>query len=121
MIVPMDALLIEQVLVNLLENAVMHAKGLDRLSLCVSRQKERAVFEVRDNGCGIPAEKFPKLFDTYFEPDKTVADGKKRNAGIGLAVCATIVRAHGGEIHAENPPEGGAVFRFLLNISGEQP
>jgi len=119
-IVPMDALLIEQVLVNLLENAVMHASGFDRLSLCVRADDERAVFEVQDNGCGIPAEKLPKLFESYFEPDETVADGKKRNAGIGLAVCATIVRAHGGEIYAENSPEGGAVFRFVLNTSGEQ-
>lgn len=121
MIVPMDPLLIEQVLVNLLENAVMHADGFDCLSLCVSHQDGRAVFEVQDNGCGIPAEKLPKLFETYFEPDNNVADGKKRNAGIGLAVCAAIIRAHDGEICAENPPEGGAVFRFMLTISGEQP
>lgn len=120
LVVPMDALLIEQVLVNLLENAVMHADGFDRLSLSVFPEGTRAVFIVEDNGCGIPEEKLPELFERYFEPDETVADSKKRNAGIGLAVCATIIRAHGGEIRAQNRPDGGAVFRFELNTEENQ-
>ncbi len=113
-IVPMDAILIEQVLVNLLENSVLHAKGFTRLELRVRDEGARAVFETEDNGGGIPAEKLEGLFEGYNGSDDNIADGKKKNAGIGLSVCATIIRAHGGEITAENT-QNGALFRFTLD------
>ena len=117
-VIPMDATLIEQVLINLLENAVLHAAGMTELCLRVRVQGGRAVFEVADNGCGIPEEQLGALF-SGLAPGAGAADGRRRSAGIGLSVCATIVRAHGGTIRAQNRREGGAVFRFALQTEGE--
>ena len=117
-VIPMDATLIEQVLINLLENAVLHAVGMTELCLRVRVQGGKAVFEVADNGCGIPEEQLGALF-SGLAPGAGAADGRRRSAGIGLSVCATIVRAHGGAIRAENRREGGAVFRFALQTEGE--
>ena len=115
-LIPMDAILIEQVLINLLENAVYHAAGMTRIALRVSIDDGAALFEVSDDGCGIAQEKLPKLFTGYSgQTSLQPADHAKRNAGIGLSLCATIIHAHGGEISAENLPDGGAVFRFTMN------
>ncbi|MDO4811382.1 MAG: ATP-binding protein [Eubacteriales bacterium] len=114
--IPMDALLIEQVLSNLLDNAIYHASGMTELSLSVHTEGRKAVFEVADNGCGVPSEKLTDLFTGYLEHLTSPADGRRNNMGIGLSVCSTIVRAHGGEIWAENRKNGGAVFRFSLEM-----
>ena len=113
-VVPMDALLVEQVIVNLLENAVMHAEGFKNLYLRIRKEGSKAVFEIEDDGCGIPTDKIAKLFEGNYEPKNSLADAQKKNAGIGLTVCATIIKAHGGEITAENLPKG-ALFRFILD------
>ena len=113
--IPMDAILIEQVIVNILENAVQHAMGMTELRLRVFTLGKSAIFEIIDNGCGVPNEVMPKLFVGYFETRTTPADSRRRNAGIGLSVCATIIKAHGGDIKAENSKEGGAIFRFTLD------
>jgi len=112
--IPMDALLIEQVLINLLENAVFHAKGMTKLELKVFTEGRQAVFEVSDNGCGIPKERLEKLFEGYLDRSGASADSSRNNMGIGLSVCASIIRAHGGCITAKNKKSGGAVFRFDL-------
>lgn len=114
LIVPMDALLIEQVLFNLLENAVLHAQGMTELTLRVYQQGKQAVFEVADNGCGVSPERLQTLFSGG-EGAASCADGRKRNTGIGLSVCAAIVQAHGGKLTAKNRPGGGMVFRFALD------
>lgn len=114
-VVPMDALLIEQVLVNLLENTVMHADGFDKLEMRIISKDKKTIFEIEDNGCGIPEDKLSKLFEGFHTSDSAIADGKKRNAGIGLSVCAAIINAHGGIITAENLKPKGAVFRFTLD------
>ncbi len=114
-IVPMDAILIEQVLVNILENAVQHAQNMTELTLHVFTLGNRAVFEIKDNGGGIDPKRFDTLFSGYYTSDNVVVDGQKKNAGIGLSVCAAIIKAHGGEIKAENIKTGGAVFRFYLD------
>lgn len=113
-VVPMDAILIEQVLVNLLENAVLHAEGMTRLSLRVFTLGKQAIFEIIDNGCGISADRLKYIFTGNYEARENAPDGRKRNVGIGLSVCATIIKAHGGEISAENRKDGGALFRFTL-------
>jgi two-component system sensor histidine kinase KdpD len=114
-IIPMDAILIEQVLVNILENAMQHAKGMTLLKLRVFRQGKKAIFEIEDNGCGISPKRMETLFTGYDAQSHELADSQKRNAGIGLSVCATIIKAHGGSIKAENQKTGGAVFRFSLD------
>ena len=92
-IIPMDAILIEQVIVNILENAVQHAKGMTRLELRVFVQGKHAVFEIQDNGCGIDDKHLETLFSGYYISDNEVIDSQKKNAGIGLSVCATRARA----------------------------
>ncbi len=113
--IPIDAILIEQVIVNILENAVQHAEGMTCLTLRVFTLGKRAVFEIRDNGCGISLKRLETLFTGYHTSDDEIADSQKKNAGIGLSVCATIIKAHGGNIKAENEKAGGAVFRFTLD------
>ncbi len=111
-LIPMDAILIEQVLVNILENAVLHAENMTRLVLEVSLKDGSAEFCVRDNGKGIDKDRLPHIFSGYLKGES--ADGTRRNLGIGLSVCSTIITSHGSEIKAENSKEGGAVFSFSL-------
>lgn len=115
LIVPMDPILIEQVLINLLENALLHGKRPDGIEVSVGTEKGEAVFTVRDHGAGIPAAMFPHLFDGFAGGGEGEGDSK-RNMGIGLSVCRSIVRAHGGAMRAENAPGGGAVFHFTLPL-----
>ncbi len=112
--IPMDALLIEQVIVNILENAVQHAEGMKKLSLKVFILSGQAIFEIEDDGCGIAPERIGHIFDGSYSMEAETADANKRNAGIGLSVCASIIAAHGGDIKAENRKGGGALFRFSL-------
>lgn len=114
--IPMDAMLIEQVLINLLENAVVHAKNMTKLALTVTIQDNQALFHVYDNGCGILPDKLDKLFTGYFDTQQTLVDGKRNNMGIGLSVCSAIIKAHDGDIFVKNNTEGGASFYFILNL-----
>ena len=116
MMVPMDPLLIEQVLVNLMENAVIHG-GTSRIDITLTQEGENAVFTVSDNGSGIPVYLLGKLFDGAARSDRT-ADGR-RSMGIGLSVCRTVVQAHGGTIRGENKKEGGACFTVTLPMKGD--
>ena len=111
--IPMDVMLTQQVLINLLENAVFHAKGMKNLWVTVRLENQEAVFTVADDGCGIAAERMDTLFSGN-QNTNNQADTGRSNMGIGLSVCAAIVRAHGGEIWAENRAEGGARFCFTL-------
>ena len=114
-----DPLLIEQVLVNLLENAVQHAVGMTELRLNIFVIDSKAVFEVIDNGCGIEKEKLKNIFSGYYMADDSLSDNQKRCMGIGLSVCAAIIKAHGGDIRAENIKKGGMLFRFTLELEEE--
>ena len=115
-VIPMDPLLIEQVLLNMLENAVKHAKGMTALSLTVTTDESEATFTVSDNGCGIDKSKLDRLFDDRYSTSELSPDSDGKNAGIGLSVCATIIKVHGGTIRAENGKSGGAVFSFTLSL-----
>lgn len=119
-VIQTEAVLIKQVLINLLENAALHATGMTQVSLQVRVKNGKATFTVRDDGCGIPKDKLPALFYGDGEPRLNANDGKKRNAGIGLSVCATIIKAHGDEITAENAKGGGAIFKFTLDTEKTQ-
>lgn len=115
--IPMDAVLIEQVLMNLLENAVFHARGMQNLWLTVEITGHNAVFTVADDGCGIPAERLPYLFTGHLDSEAPI-DSTRNNMGIGLSVCSTIIKAHGGVFQAGNRSSGGAFFRFMLELEG---
>ena len=117
--IPMDAMLILQVLLNLLENAVVHAANMTELSLTVAVKGRRAVFSVRDDGCGIPKDKEATLFSGYGESGDLPADSRRAGMGIGLSVCASIIKAHGGEIWGGNRKSGGAEICFALELEEE--
>jgi len=120
MMVPMDATLIEQVLVNLLENVVIHAKEATEIVLSVKCEENKAVFSVTDNGEGIDEKVLPKLFEELFPYAKDQNADGRRSLGIGLSACMSIVRAHGGDMYAENRPQGGACVMFVLPIEEEK-
>ena len=115
LLVPMDALLILQVLNNLLENAAIHGERVSHIELRVTHAPGEAVFTIADDGVGIADAAFPHLFDGYLQvsPERKTVDNQ-RSMGIGLSVCRTIIQAHGGKLTARNRPEGGAEFRFSL-------
>ena len=113
--IPMDAMLIEQVLMNLLENAVFHAHGMKNLWLRVEVQGNKAVFRVMDDGCGIPPERMDRLFTGLLDSEAPT-DTSRSSMGIGLSVCSAIIKAHGGEMRAKNRLGGGAEFRFALEM-----
>lgn len=112
--VPMDSMLIEQVLFNLLDNAATHGQTTDTISVEVALQGDKASVAVRDNGVGIYPELLPSLFDGTMPLSK---NDENRFMGIGLSVCNTIISAHGGVINARNLPEGGAEFCFTLPLN----
>ena len=110
--IPMDAILIEQVIINLLENALLHSSSAKPIDLLVENTPQEAVFTVRDYGQGIPSELVDTLFDGTACTMAHTADSKKGN-GIGLAVCKTIIDAHHGSITGKNH-DHGAEFIFTL-------
>lgn len=114
--VPMDAMLIEQVLCNLLENSVLHGGVVSDILLNVRKEGDVALFCVQDDGVGISAEVLPRLLnESIYKEDEKKVDGK-RSMGIGLTVCNSIIRAHGGWLKAYNRKEGGAAFEFSLPL-----
>ena len=119
--VPMDAVLISQVLSNLLENAVVHGGGhTTEIRLSVRREGPEAVFAVEDNGDGIEQKVLPHLFDgTLAAAAGDTENGGKRNMGLGLSVCQAIIHAHSGSIEAHNLMEG-AEFVFRLPLEQEE-
>ena len=119
LMVPMDPILIAQVLSNLLENAVLHGGTTTAISLSVQKEGDFARFSVRDNGRGIPESALPTLFDGTMKHSETPTSDGKRNMGLGLSVCLAIVRAHGGTMEAHNL-ETGAEFSFRLPLNKEE-
>jgi Osmosensitive K+ channel histidine kinase len=118
LMVPMDATLIEQVIINLIENAIKHS-GETIIDVVLKKENEYAVFEVTDNGEGIPEQDFPYLFESYVPNGKRTSDSS-RGMGIGLSICMSIVKAHKGRMEASNREGKGAVFRFTLPLSQNQ-
>lgn len=114
--IPVDVVLIEQVLLNLMENAAIHGQSTTRIVLSVSEESGKALFCVQDNGKGIDPAKLPRLFDGHLMSSSEPVGDSKRNMGIGLSVCNAIIRAHGGTMRGSNNPAGGATFEFLLDL-----
>lgn len=114
LIVPMDGILIEQVLVNLLENSVIHGKTTSEIRILVSDEGEQIKVSVEDNGVGIKEPVLAKIFEGNIHSDGEKSSDSKRNMGIGLSVCKTIIKAHKGNMKAENKETGGAGFTFWL-------
>ncbi|MDO4294284.1 MAG: DUF4118 domain-containing protein [Eubacteriales bacterium] len=119
-LVQMDGILIEQVLVNLLVNAAIHGKTTSRILIGVTVLEDRVVFSVEDNGQGIDKALLPVIFEGAAPAEREQSDGR-RNMGIGLSVCMSIVRAHRGGMRADNREgEQGARVQFWLPQQGEE-
>jgi PAS domain S-box-containing protein len=107
---------LQQVLLNLVTNAVQAVSGLEpgkprRITLCTSRSPGEAMLQVRDTGAGVPRHLAPYLFTPFFT---TKAPGE--GTGLGLSLSYGLVKAHGGVLTYEPPPEGGAEFRVTLPL-----
>lgn len=114
--VPMDGVLVQQVIANLLNNAVQHGEGTDKIWIKAFRDGDYIRVSVMDNGKGISEEALEHLFDGAYKYSKETHVDKNRSLGIGLSVCKTIVESHGGTIQAHNTENGGASFEFTLPL-----
>ena len=115
-LVPCDAILVEQALFNLLDNAAKY--GADPLEVRATPQQGEIMFEVADRGPGVPAGHETRIFDKFH---RAGAEASAGGVGLGLAICRAIALAHGGRIWVHNREGGGAAFRFTLPIDGQPP
>lgn len=111
--IPVDGMLIERVIINLIDNAIKYTSEGSTIEIKVYEEKEKVSFEIIDNGSGIPEADLPFIFDRFFTKAKNTKVGK-RGIGLGLAICKSIIVAHGGEITAFNNYLGGATFKFTI-------
>ncbi|HEU5406350.1 MAG TPA: sensor histidine kinase KdpD, partial [Nitrospira sp.] len=112
-----DGVLLEQVVINLIENAVKYAPARTTIELAASATDREIVVEVADRGPGIPIGEESRIFDKFYRA-KPAREG---GVGLGLTICRGIVEAHGGRIWAENRSGGGALFRFSIPLPDRQP
>ncbi len=117
-LLPIDAVLIEQVLVNLLENATKYTPKGTALELSARLDDREVIVELSDRGPGIPLDQVAAIFEKFYRLPREREGG---GAGLGLAICRGIILAHGGRIWAENRAGGGASFYFTIPIEGAPP
>jgi two-component system sensor histidine kinase KdpD len=108
--IPLDGLLLEQVFINLFENAARHTPAGNPIEISISKNSQDALITIADHGPGLSEGDFDRVFDKFYH-------GKlSPGAGLGLAICRAVVNAHGGRIWAENRMGGGALFSFTLPL-----
>ena len=111
----MDARLISQVIINLVENALKYTPPGSSVVIGAEKQGDRVMIRVADDGPGIPDDLKPRVFEMFFTGDRKVADSR-RSLGLGLSLCRSIVTAHGGEITLTDNTPSGCVFTFSLPV-----
>jgi two-component system sensor histidine kinase KdpD len=116
-LVPVDEILLEQVFVNLLENAARHTPAGTPIEIGAVAQPGEVVVTLADRGPGIPPGEEERIFEKFHR----LGSSPGRGVGLGLTICRGIVTAHGGRIWAEARPGGGALFRFTIPITGSPP
>ncbi len=116
-LVAIDDVLIEQVFVNLLDNAVKYTPTDSAIQITATTADRNVTVEVADSGPGLPQGAEDRVFEKFY---RAAPDGR-RGAGLGLAICRGIVQAHGGRIWARNLPGGGVVFVFTLPLTDAPP
>ncbi len=109
----MDARLIVQVLINLIDNAIKYTPSGSEIEISAVEKDNKIAITVADNGGGIADEIKPRVFDMFYTGAQKIADSR-RSLGLGLALCKSIVNAHGGEITVTDNQPHGAVFIFTL-------
>ena len=112
----MDAKLIVQVLVNLINNAVKYTQAGSKIRITAGKEEKNVWIAVEDNGPGIPAECREHVFEMFYSGKNKVSDSR-RSLGLGLALCRSIVNAHGGDLVLRDCAPHGCHFRFTLPLS----
>jgi len=116
-LVQIDALLLERVVINLLENAMKYTPPGTPVEISGRIEGNELLVAVADKGPGLPSGQEERVFEKFYQ----VAPGTARGAGLGLTICRSIIESHGGRIWAANRPEGGAVFLFTIPLAEEAP
>lgn len=114
-LVKADARLIIQVIINIVDNAFKYTQKGSEIVITTQKMKDKAVVRIADNGPGIPDDIKPLVFDMFYSGAKNMADSR-RSLGLGLALCKSIITAHGGELELSDNMPHGAVFTFSLPI-----
>lgn len=104
---------IEQVMINLIDNAVRYSSNDSKIIIKAQSCKEGIIISVKDSGSGIPEDELPFIWERFYKVDKS-RTRQKSGTGLGLAIVKKIVELHGGRVWAKNCPEGGAEFSFLM-------
>ncbi|MDB4993528.1 MAG: hypothetical protein JWM74_960 [Myxococcaceae bacterium] len=117
-LVPLDGVLLEQLLINLLENAAKYTSPSEPIEILATAGEHEVVVEVADRGPGIPAGDEKRIFEKF---QRAAREGETGGFGLGLAICRAIIAAHGGRLWVENRKGGGASFKFSIPIAGEAP
>ena len=116
-LVPMDYVLMAQVLINLLDNALKYSPASAPIQVRAHVDDSQAIIEIADRGIGIPREDLERVFDKFYRVQQP---GQITGTGLGLSICKGIVEAHGGRIHAQNRPGGGTLVTVALPLEPAQ-
>jgi two-component system sensor histidine kinase KdpD len=117
-LVPVDSVLIEQVLINLLENAAKYTPAGTPIEISAAFTDAAVRVDIADRGPGLPPGEEARIFEKFHRAGSAAGTG---GVGLGLTICRGIITAHGGRIWAENRVGGGALFRFTLPLAGPPP
>lgn len=112
-----DTILIQQVLVNLIDNANKYAPAPGEIEISAESDDEMVTIAVADRGPGVKDEHKKRIFEKFYRENPKTSTG----AGLGLAICSGIVQAHGGSIWVEDRPGGGSIFKFALPLAADGP
>jgi two-component system, OmpR family, sensor histidine kinase KdpD len=120
-LIHVDGLLLEQVFVNLLDNAARYTREGSRIEIVAEQKADAVVLHVRDNGPGLPQGAERRVFEKFFRGISAGTPDQRRGVGLGLTICDGIMKAHSGTIEARNQPEGGAEFVLTLPCRESSP
>lgn len=114
-VVKIDARLIMQVIINIVDNAIKYTKKGSEIVISTQKIQDKVFVRIADNGPGIPDDMKPLVFEMFYSGAKNIADSR-RSLGLGLSLCKSIVTAHGGNLKLSDNVPHGAVFTFSLPV-----
>ncbi|MFN2146585.1 MAG: sensor histidine kinase [Anaerolineales bacterium] len=108
---------LSQVFNNLVDNAIKHTPAGGEVAISAELTEGMAIVSIRDTGSGIPAEELSRIFERFYQMDKSRQRGRSQGAGLGLAIANQIIEAHGGRITAESKIGAGSTFWVILPVA----